>query len=747
MKDDKSFIADQSQWFGPLRRRPHVLVFNNTNVLNDTTVMTLRYGWTTWQDSCDPQPFSAGQQSLGFNSSYVNALPADGKNTFPSLAFNEVEDVGGWGPGPVRWKAPYAINGALTKLFGNHSVKIGADVRRMGVALATVCCFDNSLAGNFNFDASFTSNNGAGGHELASLLLGLPSSGQAPFNDGQGEWFTRYWGRVRPGRLARRTEDHTELRIAPRARRRPAGDRQPTDRRVRSERGQPSRRAGEQDRHVARGEDAARRIDLRGCQRRARLPGRSEEDQTCAARRRDLRHEHRYGGAWRLRTLLGAVELSRRRLRLHVDRLLAVDLAQSVVAGERSAKDDHGQPVPVGPAGADRSSLGLLTNVGGRVDFVDQTKGSPKVHRYSVDLQRQLPGAMAITIGYVGATGRDIGYGGTTDALININQVDPALARQLFPRGSGWDAAALRQSVPNPFFGIAAAGELGTTATIQRGQLLRPFPEFGDIMVHQTTAGSKRQYNALDVQLDKRIGGGGNWWGGRYSYTFSRMKDNQFGESSNYGSRLATPQNNYDLEAEYGVSNFDSPHRIVLAPIIQLPSPANATGAMRALASGWNISAVVEMVSGPPLNAVLSGDVSDANLGLFGGRQRPNLVGEPNSSGSDQDRAATDAHAAARWFNGAAYANPGVGTFGTAPRTNGDARWQFRKNIDFVLTKETRFGGSQVGEIRFEILNLTNTPKFGNFGTINAANLSSFGRVDIQAGFMRIWQLSFRYRF
>jgi hypothetical protein len=37
VKDDKSFIADQDQWFGPLRRRPHVLVFNNTNVINNTT--------------------------------------------------------------------------------------------------------------------------------------------------------------------------------------------------------------------------------------------------------------------------------------------------------------------------------------------------------------------------------------------------------------------------------------------------------------------------------------------------------------------------------------------------------------------------------------------------------------------------------------------------------------------------------------------------------------------------------------
>jgi len=29
----------------------------------------------------------------------------------------------------------------------------------------------------------------------------------------------------------------------------------------------------------------------------------------------------------------------------------------------------------------------------------------------------------------------------------------------------------------------------------------------------------------------------------------------------------------------------------------------------------------------------------------------------------------------------------------------------------------------------------------------NAVNTSSFGRIATQAGFMRIWQLSFRYRF
>ena len=63
-----------------------------------------------------------------------------------------------------------------------------------------------------------------------------------------------------------------------------------------------------------------------------------------------------------------------------------------------------------------------------------------------------------------------------------------------------------------------------------------------------------------------------------------------------------------------------------------------------------------------------------------------------------------------------------------------------------MLAKDTRFGGGQSGEVRFEILNLTNTAKFNGIDS-NQANAQAFGRITSQAGFMRIWQLSFRYRF
>ena len=201
-------------------------------------------------------------------------------------------------------------------------------------------------------------------------------------------------------------------------------------------------------------------------------------------------------------------------------------------------------------------------------------------------------------------------------------------------------AAKLRESIPNPFFGVAAAGEFGTSPTIQRGQLLRPFPEFGDVLMHETTEGSKRQYHAVRLHA-RQAAERRPELVGRPLQLHVEPDEGQPVRARAIPTRgaTATPQNNYDLDAEYGTSIYDSPHRIILAPIVQLPESRRARRALKyALAGGWNASAIVELVSGSPLNAVLSAGASDANLGLFGGRQRPNLIGDPNTSGSDDDR-------------------------------------------------------------------------------------------------------------
>ena len=50
-------------------------------------------------------------------------------------------------------------------------------------------------------------------------------------------------------------------------------------------------------------------------------------------------------------------------------------------------------------------------------------------------------------------------------------------------------------------------------------------------------------------------------------------------------------------------------------------------------------------------------------------------------------------------------------TLGTLPRTLADIRTPHRNNWDFVAIKDVRLGGSGPAQIKFEVLNITNTVK------------------------------------
>jgi hypothetical protein len=743
MPPDFQYIENQAEFFTTLRRRPHVLAFNATNILNDSTVLTFRYGWQTWQDQTDTATFSPGLASLGFSQTYLNAINPDGLNTFPELLFDDIDDVGGWGGDRTRWTGPYAINGTITKLMGAHSLKAGADMRKLGINVTSELSPNTGglfLGGSFSFDRLFTSQNGVGGHEFASLLLGLPVDGAVPFNEGEGKWFTRYYG----GFIQDDWRVNSNFTVT-------YG--------VRFEH-EDGLRETENRQTVAFDQDAVNPIDalvpkdgtalagrtLRGGLVFAGVDGAPEEQGDLPAIKVAPRIGITY--AFDPRTVVrGGYGTFYAPWQYSQTNHGQIGFARQTALTQSPAESDLpittlDNPFPAGLQQPVGSSLGLLTGVGGNINYIDQNKGAPVVHQYSFDVQRELGADMALTVGYQGATGRDLGFAGTNNVGLNINQIDPALASQLFPaQGGGWDAAALREQVANPFFGIPQAGELGDRETVPLGQLLRPFPQFGDVNVFERTEGGKRQFHAITLVLDKRVSR--SWWGGRYSYTWSQLKDNQFGEDSAYQTRTAVPQNVYDLDAEYSISNFDSPHRIILAPIVRFPNPSRHAG----LLGGWTASAIVELVSGSPLNAVMSAGESDVNLGLFGGRQRPNAAGDPNTTGSDEDRVSSADHPDARWFNAGAFQNPGAGRYGNAPRTDGDARYQFRKNLDLVITKDTRFGANQSAQIRLELLNLTNTAKFNGSSAGNAVDLSSFGRITSQRGFMRIWQLSFRYAF
>src|SRR5207302_8798116 len=77
---------------------------------------------------------------------------------------------------PLQWKSTRA-NGSYSRFFGTHTIKAGADFRKIG--------FDNNNpgtgAGLFDFDKDITSSNEGNssttdGNAFASFLLGFPSS-------------------------------------------------------------------------------------------------------------------------------------------------------------------------------------------------------------------------------------------------------------------------------------------------------------------------------------------------------------------------------------------------------------------------------------------------------------------------------------------------------------------------------------------------------------------------------------------
>jgi hypothetical protein len=153
------------------------------------------------------------------------------------------------------------------------------------------------------------------------------------------------------------------------------------------------------------------------------------------------------------------------------------------------------------------------------------------------------------------------------------------------------------------------------------------------------------------------------------------------------------------------------------------------------------LSAAINVQSGFPIMVTQTD-----NIQLLGGVQRPNLVpgADLSTPGSFEDRLSSADHPSATWWNTAAFTPAAAFTFGNAPRTITDLRTPVQANVDGVFIKNLRFG-TKSGQIKIEMLNLLDRVNVrANRSSINASN---FGQIGVQAGFMRITQIMFRFSF
>jgi hypothetical protein len=313
--------------------------------------------------------------------------------------------------------------------------------------------------------------------------------------------------------------------------------------------------------------------------------------------------------------------------------------------------------------------------------------------------------------------------------------------------------------VPNPFFNVAAAGSaFASRSTIEIGQLLRPFPEFGNINMSQST-GARSQYHAGIFQLRKRVTG---LWGGQFSYTYSRLNDNQV--NSNYYTSGPGLQNNYEIvpgstyynpDAEYGRSLLDSPHKLVIAPTVMLPfgigkKMANSTLG-DALLGGWSITPVITLQSGFPMGIT---QLVSGTAYLYGGTLRPNIVPGQDFTvaGNITDRiTATTCPSGCTtvdnvYYNKAAFSAAPLNQFGNAPRTLPGVYSPWRNNVDLGVSKNVRTGGSTSAQVRLEVLNMFNIVQWAAPASSAFGN-SSFGQINTQANNMRMVQFTLRFQF
>jgi hypothetical protein len=160
-------------------------------------------------------------------------------------------------------------------------------------------------------------------------------------------------------------------------------------------------------------------------------------------------------------------------------------------------------------------------------------------------------------------------------------------------------------------------------------------------------------------------------------------------------------------------------------------TPQFAGSVLRALASDWRVSGILNGRSGSWLTVTTGRDTS-----LNGQRSQQQRVNQV----SDE---VYGAKTLGSYLNRAAFALPALGTFGNYVRNSlrGPGRW----GVDLALSRIVGLTENQRLELRVEAFNLLNTFNWGNPNTNFSSG--SFGRITSSAGDPRILQFGIKYGF
>src|SRR4051794_1462396 len=302
---------------------------------------------------------------------------------------------------------------------------------------------------------------------------------------------------------------------------------------------------------------------------------------------------------------------------------------------------------------------------------IDQYK-QPASYQYSIGVQRQLNSKSVLSIAYVG----------------NQNRYQNDYREINLPSESYLPA-------------LISGAQYNTAPGL-------PYPGFHSIVLSTNEANTR--YNGLQVDLTSHV----RDLTLRAYYTLSRTIDPT--TAGNGGGDLGNISNPYvGWRYDIGPSGYDRTHNGAINFIYDIPFLRNSSNRLlKSTLGGWEISGIVTMSSGLPINPQLTGGQS-AN-GLNNATNRP-----------DQINSVRYPHKVGHWFDTAAFVAPAVGSWGNAGHNSlrgpGRDNWNLSLFKSFMLN-ETR--GSRL-ELRAESFNTWNHTEFDQVS--NALGSSNFGQV------------------
>ncbi|MBL8210849.1 MAG: TonB-dependent receptor, partial [Bryobacterales bacterium] len=684
------------------------VTLNGVYNFNSSTLLNLNYGFGRFVNV--RFPFSSGFDTtqIGFPAAVRNQAATQNLE-FPRFDIAGVSSLGQNTFTTLRF-IPFSHNlrGDFTKLWSNHTVKVGYEYRKMFLNFMQL----GNPAGQFSFNQGFTQQNpvvasGTQGFGLASFLLGTPSGGSfshdpipASASSYVGFYAQDDW------KVTRKLTFNLGLRWD--------ADLPRTERYNRYsyfDLDAPSPIAGKVPGFA----------NLRGAMRFTTPDNRTQVPT-------DMNNwGPRFGFAYRANektVMRGAYAL------MYAGSMMQAAGSSgsagmegyrgstpiiSSLDGGRTPATYLANPIPNGfnlPLGAaEVPNGGAETNLGlgiGESHFNNWI--NPVIQQWNFTMQRELPGSMIVEAGYLGSKGNHLVDG---EGSMTYNQL---------PASFGELGNALNDLVPNPFFGVITnTSSILSRPTVVRSQLLRPFPQYTSVNAFRKPQANSI-YHSFTLRAEKRFSQG---LGFLMSLTAGKLIDDA-SQTVTFLGQAGNKQDFYNRGAERSVSTQDISRRLVLSANYDLPfgkgrallSGMNSVGQF--LLGGWQANGILTLQTGTPV--IVTQNVNNTNLGSAGQRPDNNGKSAELTGGSTQDRIA-------RWFDTSVFTFAQPFRFGNTPRVLPDTRNPGTRTLDFSVFKNFPFKERWRLQFRAEAFNLTNTPNFAAPGA-QLGNAAAFGVIS-----------------